>query len=118
MDAVGKLPAVQRGCLIEGPALVFQQGEIMQGITDKICRAVTAGMDRDDLAATGDLDALDMVNEPGANVAIAIVSSNLPKKGVADFIEVAIKNVMAALRIAPPDDVSRDKRSGSAAFDP
>ncbi len=36
-----------------------------------------------------DLDALDMANEPGATVTVALVSSNLPKKGVADFIEIA-----------------------------
>lgn len=36
-----------------------------------------------------DIDALDMPNEPGDAVNVAIVSSNLPKKGVGDFIEVA-----------------------------
>ena len=36
-----------------------------------------------------DLDALDMENRVGETVDFALVSSNLPKKGVGDFIEVA-----------------------------
>lgn len=36
-----------------------------------------------------DIDALDMANEAGPSVNVALVSSNLPKKGVSDFIEVA-----------------------------
>lgn len=36
-----------------------------------------------------DLDGLDMPNEVGGAVNIVIASSNLPKKGVADFLEVA-----------------------------
>jgi GT2 family glycosyltransferase/glycosyltransferase involved in cell wall biosynthesis len=36
-----------------------------------------------------DVDSLDLQNQPGEIVNIALVSSNLPKKGVTDFIEVA-----------------------------
>ena len=45
MDAFCELLAVQRGGLIESPALVFQQGQIVQGIVDKIGGAVS----RDDI---------------------------------------------------------------------
>jgi GT2 family glycosyltransferase/glycosyltransferase involved in cell wall biosynthesis len=36
-----------------------------------------------------DIDALDLPNDPGETINVALISSNLPKKGVADFIEVA-----------------------------
>jgi len=36
-----------------------------------------------------DLAALDLPNDPGETVNVALISSNLPKKGVADFVEVA-----------------------------
>ncbi len=36
-----------------------------------------------------DIDALDLASEPAETIMVALISSNLPKKGVADFIEVA-----------------------------
>jgi len=60
MNRFGELPAAQRRSLIERVPLVFQQRQIVQRIVDKLGLVVAAGMDRDGLAAAGDLDPLDI----------------------------------------------------------
>jgi hypothetical protein len=60
MNAFRELPAVERRGLIKRLALVFQQRQIMQGIVDKIGRVIAAGVRGDCLAATGDLDPVDI----------------------------------------------------------
>ena len=60
MNAFGEPPIVERRGLVERLALVFQQHQIMQGVVDKIGRLVAADVDGDCLAATGDLDPVDI----------------------------------------------------------
>src|ERR1700730_15339060 len=56
INAIGEAPFVQRRGLIERLALVFQQGEIMQGIVDKLGPVVAANVGGDRLAAASYLD--------------------------------------------------------------
>ena len=71
MNAFGKLPAVERRGLIERLALVFQQSQIMQRIVDKLRLVVAADMGGDRLAATGDLDPVDISLRQNLLMAIA-----------------------------------------------
>ena len=60
MDALGEDPFVERRGLIERLALLFQQGEVMQGIVDKLGPVIAADMGGDRFAATNDLDPIDV----------------------------------------------------------
>ena len=51
MNAVRKPPVVQRRGLIKRLALVLQQGEVMQGIVNKLGLVVTAQVSGDRVAA-------------------------------------------------------------------
>lgn len=60
MNRFGELPAIEWCGLIERLCLVFEQRQIVQRIVDKIGLVVAAGMGRNGLATTGDLDPLDI----------------------------------------------------------
>jgi hypothetical protein len=71
INAIGEAPFVQRRGLIERLALLFQQGEVMQGIVDKLGPVIAADMGSDRLASTNDLDPVDVALRQNLLMAVA-----------------------------------------------